>query len=54
VIYVGTAARILMLLVTFASVVIGVLFVWAARRDGKEDWVLQKRFGIRRSTRLGR
>jgi hypothetical protein len=43
VIYVDTAARILMLLVTFASVVVGVLFVWAARRDGKEDWVLQKR-----------
>jgi hypothetical protein len=29
------------------------LFVWAAKKDGEEDRVLQKRLGIRRRTRLG-
>jgi hypothetical protein len=52
---VNTAAGILILLVTLASVVVvGVLFVWAARKDGEEDRALQKRLGIRRRTRLGR
>jgi hypothetical protein len=30
------------------------LFVWAARKDGEEDRALQRRLGIRRTTRLGR
>jgi hypothetical protein len=52
---VNTAAGILVLLVTLASVVVvGVLFVWAARKDGEEDRAVQRRLGIRRRTRLGR
>jgi len=35
-------------------VVVGVAFVWAARKDGEEDRALQQRLGIRRKTRLGR
>jgi hypothetical protein len=52
---VDTAAGILMLVVSLASVVlVGVLFVWAARKDGEEDRALQARLGQRRRTRLGR
>jgi hypothetical protein len=52
---VDTAAGILMLVVSLASiVVVGVLFVWAARKDGEEDRALQRRLGSRRRTRLGR
>jgi hypothetical protein len=52
---VDVAAGILMLAVSLASVVIvGVLFVWAARKDGEEDRALQARLGTRRRTRLGR
>jgi hypothetical protein len=29
-------------------------FIWAARKDGEEERLFQKRFGIRRRTRLGR
>lgn len=29
-------------------------FIWAAKKDGEEERAFQKRFGIRRSTRLGR
>jgi hypothetical protein len=29
-------------------------FIWAAKKDGEEDRAVQKRLGIRRSTRLGR
>ncbi len=49
------AAGILMLVVSLATAaVVAVLFVWAARKDGEEDRALQRRLGIRRSTRLGR
>ncbi len=49
------AFGILILAVSVASViVVGVAFVWAARKDGEEDRALQKRLGIRRKTRLGR
>ena len=49
------AVGILILAVSVASVVVvGILFVWAARKDGEEDRALQKRLGIRRKTRLGR
>lgn len=38
-----------------ASVVLVlVLFVWAAIKDGREDQAVQRRLGIRRRTRLGR
>ncbi len=40
--------------VLLLAVVLGGLFVWAARKDGQEDKALQKRLGIRRRTRLGR
>ena len=43
---------LLMLLVPF--VLVGVLFVWGAAKDGQEDRALQRRLGIRRRTRLGR
>jgi hypothetical protein len=49
------AAGILILAFSVASmIVVGILFVWAARKDGEEDRALQKRLGIRRRTRLGR
>ena len=49
------ALGILILAVSVAGViVVGVLFVWAARKDGEEDRALQQRLGIRRRTRLGR
>jgi hypothetical protein len=49
------AAGIVMLVVSLASVVVvGVLFVWAARKDGEEDRALQRRLGSHRRSRLGR
>ena len=49
------AAGILILALSVASIiVVGILFVWAARKDGEEDRAVQKRLGIRRRTRLGR
>jgi hypothetical protein len=41
-------------LIVAPAVLAGVLFVWAAIRDGREDEALQRRLGIRRRTRLGR
>lgn len=50
-----TALGVLVLAVSLAGViVVGVLFVWAARKDGEADRALQRRLGIRRRTRLGR
>ncbi|MHB1242324.1 MAG: hypothetical protein ACYC1P_02800 [Gaiellaceae bacterium] len=49
------ALGILILAVTLSGiVVVGIAFAWAARKDGEEDRAVQKRLGIRRSTRLGR
>ena len=49
------ALGILILAVSIAGViVVGVAFVWAARKDGEDDRALQERLGIRRKTRLGR
>jgi hypothetical protein len=45
---------VLLVFVVVPVVVVGVLFVWAARKDGAEDRALQRRLGIRRRTRLGR
>ena len=36
------------------AVIVGVVFVWAAKKDGEDDRALQDRLGIRRRTRLGR
>jgi ABC-type molybdate transport system permease subunit len=49
------AAEVLALLIlVLPLVVVGYLFIWAARKDGEEDRALQRRLGIRRKTRLGR
>ena len=49
-----TAAIVLALLLLLPAVVVAVVFVWAARKDGEADRALQARLGIRRRTRLGR
>ena len=50
-----TAVGIVLLVFTVVPVVlVGVAFVWAARKDGEEDLEVQRRLGIRRRTRLGR
>jgi hypothetical protein len=50
-----TAAEIVVLvLVLVPLVLVGGVFVWAARKDGEEDRAVQARLGIRRRTRLGR
>jgi hypothetical protein len=50
-----TAAGIVVLvMVLVALVLVGGVFVWAARKDGEEDRAVQARLGIRRRTRLGR
>jgi hypothetical protein len=52
---VGTTAEIVLaLLLLVPVVVVGAVFVWAARKDGERDRALQARLGIRRRTRLGR
>jgi hypothetical protein len=49
------AAEMILLVFVLAPVVlIGVIFVWGARKDGQEDRAVQARLGIRRRTRLGR
>jgi hypothetical protein len=50
-----TAAEIVVLvLVLVPLVLVGGVFVWAARKDGEEDRAVQARLAIRRRTRLGR
>jgi hypothetical protein len=52
---VSTLASVLgFVLVVAPLVVVGGLFVWAARRDGDDDDDVQRKLGRRRSTRLGR
>jgi nitrogen fixation-related uncharacterized protein len=48
------AIIVAVVLIVVPVIVLGVLFVWAAVKDGQEDRALQKRLGIRRRTRLGR
>jgi hypothetical protein len=50
----GLAVVLVIILFAVPLVLVGVLFVWAAIRDGEEDRALQRRLGIRRRTRLGR
>lgn len=45
---------VLIILLGVPLVVVAVLFIWGAIRDGEYDRALQKRLGIRRRTRLGR
>jgi energy-converting hydrogenase Eha subunit B len=50
-----TAAEIVALVIVLVPLVlVGGVFVWAARKDGEEDRAVQARLGIRRRTRLGR
>jgi hypothetical protein len=49
-----TSVVILLALLAAPLVLVGVVFVWAAIRDGEEDRAVQRRLGIRRRTRLGR
>jgi energy-converting hydrogenase Eha subunit B len=50
-----TAAEIVVLVMVLVPLVlVGGVFVWAARKDGEEDRAVQARLGIRRRTRLGR
>lgn len=48
------AIAVLIVLVAVPLAIAGVMFVWAAIRDGEEDRAIQQRLGIRRKTRLGR
>jgi hypothetical protein len=50
----NTLAEVLLLVfLVIPLLFVGVLFVWAARKDGAHDRAVQRRLGIRRSTRLG-
>lgn len=49
-----TAEIVVLVLVLVPLVLVGGVFVWAARKDGEEDRAVQARLGIRRRTRLGR
>jgi hypothetical protein len=52
---VDIALGMLLLAVSLAGViVVGVAFLWAARKDGEADLATQRRPGIHRRTRLGR
>ena len=44
---------VLAVLLLLPVVVVGLVFVWAARKDGEADRAVQRRLGIRRKTRLG-
>jgi hypothetical protein len=46
-------AIVIVVAVVVPAVLVGVLFVWAAVKDGQEDRAVQARLGIRRRTRLG-
>lgn len=51
----GTVAGIIILISMIVSVVIvAVLFIWAAKKDGEDDRDVQRRLGIRRRTRMGK
>jgi hypothetical protein len=47
-------ALAIVLFVVVPTVVVGILFVWAAVKDGQEERAVQARLGIKRKTRLGR
>jgi hypothetical protein len=48
-----TVVAVLVIAVSAAGAVgVGVMFIWAARKDGEEDVALQKKLGRRRRTRL--
>jgi hypothetical protein len=52
---VDVVAGIVTIVLTVAMlVVVAIVFVWAARKDGEDDRAVQARLGIKRKTRLGR
>jgi hypothetical protein len=48
------AAVLILVLLAAPLVLVGAVFVWAARKDGSDDEAIQRKLGRRRSTRLGR
>ncbi len=51
----NVAPAVIYIVLSLATVVlVAVLFVWAAKKDGEYDKAVQRRLGIRRRTRLGR
>ncbi|HSC73442.1 MAG TPA: hypothetical protein VLB89_04695 [Gaiellaceae bacterium] len=44
---------VLSVLLAVPLVIVGILFVWAAVRDGEDDRAVQRRLGRRRKTHLG-
>jgi len=48
------AAIVVAIVVGATVILVLVLFVWAAIKDGQEDRAVQRRLGMRRRTRLGR
>jgi hypothetical protein len=50
----STAVGIVSLVsVLLTAALVGLVFVWAAKKDGEYDRAVQRRLGIRRRTRLG-
>ena len=48
-----TVVAVIAIILSLAgAVVVGAMFLWAARKDGEEDLEIQKRLGRRRKTRL--
>jgi hypothetical protein len=45
---------VIAILFVIPMIIVGVVFVWGARKDGEADREIQRRLGIRRRTRLGR
>jgi len=45
---------VIAVLVLVPAIVVLVLFIKAAQKDGEEDRAVQRRLGIRRRTRLGK
>jgi heme/copper-type cytochrome/quinol oxidase subunit 2 len=50
----GATAIVALIGVIVPVIIVGAVFVWAARKDGEDDREVQRRLGIRRRTRLGR
>ena len=48
------AKVVIVVFLAIPVIIVGVMFVWGAIRDGQEDRAVQRRLGIRRKTRLGR
>lgn len=49
------ALTVVLLVMFFVPLVlVGVLFVWGAIKDGEDDRAVQRRLGVQRKTPLGR